>query len=96
MSQPKAVPIDDSVQGGLDYVKGLVSGGRPGLWVGRGALGGFALVGGAIGPGVITLGNGGVVVAMPLSPEGLRALVTRGSTLLGNPLPPLPEGLVIG
>lgn len=92
----KAVPIDDSVQGGLDYVKGLVSGGRPGLWIGRGALGGFALVSGAIGPGVVTLGNGGVVVAMPLAPDAVRALLVRGNTLLGNPLPPLPEGLVIG
>ena len=96
MTRSKEVPIDDSVQGGLDYVQSLVTGGRPGLWVGRGALGGFALVSGAIGPGVIRLGNGGVVVAMPLAPDGLRALLVRGNTLLGNPLPPLPEGLVIG
>lgn len=96
MTTAKQVPIDDSVQAGLDYVQGLVSGGRPGLWVGRGALGGFALIGGAIGQGVVKLGNGGVVVAMPLSPDALRGLVRRGSTLLGDPLPPLPEGLVIG
>ena len=96
MTTPKQIAIDDSVQGGLDYVKGLVSGGRPGLWIGRGALGGYALVCGAVGPGIVKLGNGGVVVALPLSPDGLRGLTVRGGTLLGEPLPPLPQGLVIG
>lgn len=95
MNQSREVPINDHVQEGLQHVIGQAATGRAGAWIGRGALGGFALVVGGVGPGVVRLDNGACVVALPLSPEGLRALVTRGSSLLGS-LPPLPEGLVMG
>jgi hypothetical protein len=98
MNEAKRIAIEGSVQGGLDQVKSSVHAGRPLAWVGPGALGGFALIVGAVGPGVVQLGNGGCIVALPLSPLGLRALVDRGLTLLGEKpsTPPLPEGLVIG
>lgn len=87
----------ESVQDGLDRVLGAVRRGRPDAWIGRGALGNFALVIGGVGAGAIRLDNGGNVVALALDAAGVRALVDRGLTLLGEKpsVPPLPDGLVI-
>lgn len=86
--------LDLDVHQGLCEVANSLSHGQAGLFVGRGP-GGFALVAGALGKGSVEQ-SGGHMVAISLTETGLRALVDRCLTLLGErPLVALPDGLVV-
>lgn len=87
--------IDGDVGQGLREVAAQLAVNRGGLFIGRGP-GGFALIAGAVGDGVQPTANG-AMVAVSLSPAGLRGLVDRALTMLGESpsSPPLPEGLVV-
>lgn len=95
MNESKRLVIDGDVGQGLREVGAQLAVNRGGLFIGRGP-GGFALVAGAVGDGVQLAANG-AMVAVSLSPAGLRGLIDRGLTLLGEDpsSPPLPKGLVI-
>lgn len=94
MANQKLV-IDGDVGQGLREVGAQLAVNRGGLFIGKGP-GGFCLIAGAVGQGVVPSGHG-AMVAVSLTPAGLEALVDRALTLLGRaPLAPLaPEGLVI-
>ncbi len=90
----KPLLIDGDVARGLQEVSGEVQSHRGGLFVGRGP-GGFCVIAGAVGPGVLRVGNG-CVVAVSANETTLRALRARIDSLLGEDTQaPLPDGLVL-
>lgn len=95
MANEKRLVIDGDVERGLREVGAQLAVGRGGLFIGTGP-GGFALIVGGTGAGVVRTVNG-VMVAVALTPETLRALVDRALTMLGDKPsePPIPDGLVI-
>lgn len=97
MAEQRTVQIDNDVGEGIAYVREEIGQRRSGSFLGRGGNGFALIVGAPFGPGVISTGPG-VAVAVPLSEAGLRALVDRGLTLLGEPplKAKLPEGLSLG
>lgn len=95
MAEKTTLLIDEDVGRGLREVSAEVAAHRGGLFVGRGP-GGFCVIAGAFGPGVLQVGNGSVV-AVAANEATLRALRTRIDSLLGeHTQAPLPEGLVLG
>ena len=94
MAEPRTLLLDQDVQQGLREVGGNVANGLAGLFVGRGP-GGFVLIAGAVGAGMVRQAEGGMV-AVSLTVNGARALRDRLNSLLGErdtEFPP--EGLVI-
>lgn len=86
--------LDQDVQQGLREVGANVARGMAGLFVGRGP-GGFVLVAGAVGGGMVRQADGGMV-AVSLTDVGARALRDRLNSLLGERVQEAaPEGMVI-
>lgn len=95
MNQHRKLVIDGDVARGLREIGAELAVGRGGLFIGRGP-GGFALIAGAVGQGVVHSGHGSMV-AVSLTEAGLRALVDRAQSLLGEDRQAtLPDGLVLG
>ena len=85
--------LDNDIQQGLREVGAQVASGRPGLFIGRSAVG-FAVIAGAAS-GSTAVGHGHMI-AVGLNEEGLRALRSRIDSLLGESTQaPLPQGLIV-
>ena len=97
MAEQQKVRIDNDVEEGIRHVAGELSNRKSAAFVGRGGNAFTLIVGAPFGSGVISMGPG-VAVAVPLTEAGLRALVDRALTLLGESpsTPSLPQGLKLG